>query len=115
MPKALVPRILTGEKSMRDNGRFRDRVKISSAITAEKNPMGHAILNRKTKSVKFNTFDNNVSWPAYLNLTALKKHSDSVVPTRRADLSEADPTSPKRWHEPVEMSPAYNEVVGPAV
>nr|GEW67886.1 hypothetical protein [Tanacetum cinerariifolium] len=39
MSKALVPRILTGEKSMRDSGRFRDRVKISSAITTEKNPM----------------------------------------------------------------------------
>ncbi|GJZ19096.1 putative reverse transcriptase domain-containing protein [Tanacetum coccineum] len=37
MSKALVPRILTGEKSMRYSGRFRDRVKISSAIVTPPN------------------------------------------------------------------------------
>ncbi|GJT63230.1 ribonuclease H-like domain-containing protein [Tanacetum coccineum] len=44
MSKVLVPRILTGEKSIRNSGRFRDRAKISNAITMEKNPMGYGKL-----------------------------------------------------------------------
>ncbi|GJV33858.1 zinc finger, CCHC-type containing protein [Tanacetum coccineum] len=47
-------RILTGEKSMRYSGRSCDWVKISSAITPEKNLTGHEIFNRKTESIKFN-------------------------------------------------------------
>ncbi|GJW16992.1 hypothetical protein Tco_0024428 [Tanacetum coccineum] len=38
MSKTLVPRILTGEKSMRNVGGLRNWVKVASAITAEQHP-----------------------------------------------------------------------------
>ncbi|GJR95831.1 hypothetical protein Tco_0268005 [Tanacetum coccineum] len=36
--EALVPRIMTGKKSMRNSRRLRDWVKIPGAITSEKHP-----------------------------------------------------------------------------
>ncbi|GJZ18521.1 hypothetical protein Tco_0554644, partial [Tanacetum coccineum] len=84
MSKALVPPILTGEKSMRYSGMFGDWVKISNAITPEKNPTGHKILNRKPKA------SNSTVGPVKLNPA-------ENATTGLADKATARPVDKATW------------------
>nr|GFA39612.1 hypothetical protein [Tanacetum cinerariifolium] len=83
MSKALVPRILAGEKSMRYSRRFCDQVKISSAATPKKNPTGYKIFNRKTEGINFNG--------AY---EALAKHYYAVISSLVSKATLNDPSDP---------------------